>query len=103
MAVKWNFEWFTTDGSPFISLDDWVKTLSVEEQKEFYNANLRQKSYRQEKINEGNLIVNKDNSYIWKDEQTEIINKPNDEIWLNYWGRWQVETSSSCRIIKEEI
>jgi hypothetical protein len=102
MAINWKFEWYTTDGSPFISIEDWIKTLSVNEQTEFYNADRRQKSHRQEKINEGNLIVSSDN-YVWKDEQAETVNKENDPIWLTYWDRWQIETSSSCRIIREEI
>ena len=102
MAIRWKFEWFTTDGSPFISIDEWVATLSIEDQNRYRDANIRQKTYRQEKVNEGNLVV-ADDDYIWKDETAENINKENDPIWLEYWDRWQVETSSSCRMVKEEI
>jgi hypothetical protein len=102
MSIEWQFEWFTTDGGPFISLQDWIKTLSAEEQIEFYDADRRQKSNRQEKINEGNLIVDGSN-YIWKDEQAETVNKENDPIWSEYWVRWQIETTSSCRMIRKEI
>ena len=102
MAIRWKFEWFTTDGSPFISIDEWVATLSIEDQNRYRDANIRQKTYRQEKVNEGNLVV-ADDDYIWKDETAENINKENDPIWLEYWDRWQVETSSSCRMVKEKI
>ena len=103
MTINWQFEWFTTDGSPFISLQDWIKTLSAEEQIEFYDADRRQKSNRQEKINDGSLTIDKEGRYVWKDEQAETVNKENDTIWLEYWDRWQIETTSSCRIIREKI
>jgi hypothetical protein len=102
MAIHWKWVWFTTDGSPFISIEDWVDTLSIEDQNRYRDANIRQKAYRQEKINEGNLVV-ADDGYIWKDETAEVINKVNDPIWLEYWDRWQIETSSRWRMVREEI
>ena len=102
MAINWQFEWFTTDGSPFISLEEWVMTLSPDDSDRYIAADRRQKDHRRQKVNEGNLVVTGD-SYIWKDEQAETVNKENDPIWLEYWDRWQIETTSSCRIIRKEI
>ena len=41
--------------------------------------------------------------YIWKDAETERINKPHDPIWQKYWDRWQAETGSTCILKKTEI
>jgi hypothetical protein len=102
MAIRWKFEYYTTDGSSFISLDEWIATLTQEEQEIYKAADLRQKQYRQEKINEGNLVVLED-SYVWKDSGAEKINKLLDPIWSEYFDRWQQETKSGVRMERQEI
>ena len=102
MAIKWEFENYTTDGSQFISLDQWVATLSEEEQEIYKKADKRQKSYRQEKVTEGKLEVVQD-GYIWENEEAEKINKEIDPIWSDYFFRWQQETKSSVRLTRKEI
>ena len=102
MPIKWEFEWYTTDGSNFITIDDWIKTLTSEEQEEYREANARHKSYRADAINSGNFDL-VDGSYVWKDGEAEQHAKPNDPIWLEYWDRWQRETNSTCRLIRTEI
>jgi hypothetical protein len=102
MAIEWEFVQYTTDGSKFISLDQWAATLTEDEQEEFRQADKRQKEYRAIVVEQGNLVV-ENNSYIWRDELAEQISKPYDPTWLDYWNRWQVETTSTCRINRKEI
>ena len=99
MTIEHKFEWFTTDGGPFISLIDWVNTLSVEEQQIFYAAKQQHEEYRQQKVNDGSLVISEIGSYIWKDSEAALINKKNDLVWCAYWDRWQVETTSTCRMV----
>ena len=99
MSIIDEFKFITPPGKKFIRIDVWIKTLSVAEQEEFCQAKQRQVSYRQEKINEGNLIVSNDR-YIWKDQEAATINKTNDKIWQYYFERYLAETGIKFEIIK---
>jgi hypothetical protein len=72
--------------------DAWIKTLTVEEQLEFYAADKRQKQLRQNVVDEGKLVFDDTLSqYIWKDKDTFHVNKPSDPVWQIYWDRWLKE------------
>ena len=91
MSVVHQFKYITPPGKEFILLGVWIKTLSVAEQEEFYQAKQRQESYRQEKINEGNLKIDS-GRYVWKDQEAATVNKPTDRIWQYYFERYLAET-----------
>jgi hypothetical protein len=72
--------------------EDWLKTLPLEEQLEFADADKRQKQLRQDAIDEGRLVYSDTSrEYIWKDKDTFHINKPADPGWMIYWDRWLKE------------
>jgi len=76
-------------GDTASSQDDWIKTLTVEEQLEYYAADKRQKQFRQDAVDEGRLVVDDTlGQYIWKDKDAYHVNKPSDPVWMKYWGRW---------------
>ena len=96
---KFVTEW-EEDGIP-LELEDWITTLSVEEQAEFYKAQERQIELRKQVIDEGKMYIEKDGSYVWKDDETAKQGKGYDETWLHYWNRWLKETKAKF-YIKEE-
>jgi len=81
-----------------MSLNDWVKTLTTEEQAEFAEAEARRFANVQSRIDSGhitsNVITNTD-GVVWNANSesavTEIKSEP-DPVWFAYWERWQSET-----------
>ena len=69
----------------------WVYNLPEHEKQEFLEADIRQKKFRQEAIDRGDMIIDPDDgsSYIWRDEQTANKNKKFDETWVAYFSRWK--------------
>ena len=90
-ACRQSFHYDTIDGRPLISFVEWIYTLSEHEQQEFKMADKRQKQHRQVAIDHGDMIIDSDGGYIWKDSTTSKKNKPSDSVWLNYFNRWQKE------------
>jgi len=91
MPVLQQFIYTWPDGTTPIMFCDWVTTLSKEEQYEFRLANARQREFRKQVVDQGNLKVT-DDGYIWKDTDTLKIGKPTDPTWQIYWTRWINET-----------
>jgi len=88
-------------GSSQLELDEWVKTLPESQQHEFTMAQERQLQYRQNAIDQGRMYIEKDGSYVWKDDETAKQGKEYDETWLHFWNRWLEETKAKF-YIKEE-
>ena len=113
MAVTHTFKYSVPEGKEFIRFEDWIASLSPEEQSEFHAAKTRQEAYRQEAIDRGDLVRDfstvdpKDPtsqpSYVWRDEETAKKNKPSDEIWRNYWDRWIKEVDVQFDIVETKI
>jgi|688.fasta_scaffold627586_2 hypothetical protein len=91
MPILQQFKYTWTPGATQIKFYPWLATLSQEEQDEFRLADLRQKEFREEVINQGQLIVN-DTGYIWKDQDALNTGEPTDPTWQIYWTRWINET-----------
>jgi hypothetical protein len=103
MAIKYKDIHTTSDGSPFITIHEWVSTLPEEQQKDYYAAEKRQHAFRQQKIDDGSLIIDENGNYIWKDSTAEQIGKENDPIWLSYNDRYIVEAKIVSKIEKTEV
>ena len=103
MSVVWEFRYITPPGQKFIYLYEWIKTLSAAEQEEFKQAQQQQENYRQEKIDDGNLIITGNNRYIWKDQETATVNKPTDRVWQYYFERYLVETGIKFEKIEIKV
>jgi hypothetical protein len=93
--VRQTFEWSTVDDAPFVSIETWVSSLSVEEQQHFLEARSRQDAYRQAAIDAGLLILDTNSDYIWRDKIAARQGKSTDEVWNNFFERWKKE----CGII----
>jgi len=98
------------DGKKWITLHNWIRTLPVDQQDEFYSAEKRQFEYREQKIQEGQLTVDlsvpadrRGSNYIWKDSAAAEKNKPYDPIWLEFFDRYLSENGITLNIIKREI
>ena len=65
--------------------------MSKEEQDEFRLADIRQKEFRKQVVDQGNLQVT-NGGYVWKDKDALNIGKPTDPTWQIYWQRWINET-----------
>ena len=110
MPIANEFIYTVAPGSVWISLSDWVKTLPDDQQTEFCAAKARQRIFRSQAIDQGNLAVISNTSndrglefYIWKDDAAEKLNKPHDPIWDQYFYRYLKENNITLTIIKREI
>jgi hypothetical protein len=86
---KFTYTW--PEGKEKIEFRDWLRTLSQEEQDEYWAGRRNGDRLRQIAIDEGRLEVIAD-GYLWRDEEAKKIHKENDPVWLKYWLRWQDET-----------
>jgi len=91
MPILSKFVYTWPPGATPIQFHNWIATLTQTEQDEFSLAEKRQKQFRQEVIDQGNLQVIND-GYVWKDQAALAVNKPQDPTWAIYWGRWINET-----------
>ena len=91
MPIKQTFvTHYPSDSTP-ISFREWFATLPNDEQSSFYRARARMDAYRQEAIDDGRMIIDKDGSYIWRDEQAKKQGKRQDEECLNFYDRYNKE------------
>ena len=108
MPVKTEFVLSSNSNEKVIGLDEWVATLSQEEQEKFQRAQVRQLKFRQDAIDKGDMIINKsdinihEESYIWKDEETARVNKKTDGTWLLFWTRYIAENNLKFEIVKTQ-
>lgn len=100
MPLRQKFVYSWPDDVKPVLFYDWILTLSVEEQKEFYKAEQRQNAYRTEKINEGKMYIKNDYSYVWSNKDSK--EKPYDETWRLFFMRYLDETKTIFTIEEEE-
>jgi hypothetical protein len=88
MPVKNTFT-LPSNNVNFMTLFEWVATLSIEEQDRFRLADQRQVNHRQNAIDKGHMIIDpQTNDYIWKDNETAKNGKKTDRVWLEFWHRY---------------
>jgi hypothetical protein len=108
MSVKTEFVLSSNNNEKIITLDEWVATLSQEEQEKFQRAQVRQRKFRQDAIDKGDMIISKGDAdtnnehYIWKDEETARVNKKTDGTWLFFWNRYIAENSLEFEVINTQ-
>lgn len=68
-------------------LQQWVKGLSIEDQKIFRDAENRQVNLRRPFIDSGKMFISA-GSYVWDNQDSAKQNKPTDEVWLIFFSRW---------------
>jgi hypothetical protein len=94
MPVKYSFKYAWPDGVEPKTLDQWVRSLSAQEQEEFRQADVRQKAFRADVIDAGKMKLDGNSAYVWKDQEAAQVNKPVDPTWLIYWNRYLAETQT---------
>ena len=106
MPVKTEFILSSNNNEKIVTMDEWVALLSTEEQEKFQRAWDRQRKFRQDAIDKGDMIIDKTNtneeSYIWKDEETARANKKNDGTWVTFWNRYLAENNLKFEVIKTQ-
>jgi len=79
-----------------VPFDNWVKTLTADEQTEFAAAQERQQANYQAKIDSGMIISTTDTDGItWNANSASAVTEikfEQDPVWFAYWERWQSET-----------
>ena len=97
MPVYQTFTYTWPEGVTPMTWWEWIETLSVEEQLKVRESEKRQHAFRDIAIANGNLAFDNDEarSYIWKDTEAHIINKPNDPEWLEFQFRYHAETQTT--------
>lgn len=76
-----------------ITLENWVKTLSQEEQDRFFKARENNYAARQVAIDQGRMTITKDNNYVWANEQEYHKNKEHDPVFVDYFNRYLKENN----------
>ena len=93
MSMHQRFE-FKKASQNSLEFDQWIETLPLEQQQEFFAARERQLANRQKKVDEGHLIVN-GSTYTWADKSAyEGKNHGADPIWQKYFEQWLKETDT---------
>jgi hypothetical protein len=102
VTQKFHYKWPT--GVTPIWFDQWLLTLTQEEQIEYRAGRQNGDILRQIAIDEGRMVIDpQDNSYVWTDRAAYKKYKENDPIWEKYWRRWQSETGVEFSSTIEEI
>lgn len=97
MSVEHKFAYNGTNTGWGRDIQNWVKTLSAEEQAEFTESAARNAAMEQALKDAGHLTVAPDGSKVWANEQVflENINSMYDPQWKSYWNRWRTETGAN--------
>jgi hypothetical protein len=115
MSIKQEFKFTPSDGKEFVTLYQWVDTLSATEQEEFKKAEQRQLAIRQQVISDKKLTIVKNSftdgaihdNYVWDESAVENKTLENykdyDETWVEFWGRYLEETNTKFEIIETNI
>jgi hypothetical protein len=106
MSIKHEFKYTTLDNRPFLTIDEWVSTLTKDEQKVFVDAKVRQLKIRQQVIDAGLLSLDAD-GYVWDEEYVKNKRpgeyKQYDREWLKFWERYLEETKIKVEIVEKQI
>ena len=87
-----------TSTSTNVSFDNWVKTLTAEEQSEFAKAQTRQIANRQASIDASHItsnVITDTDGITWNANSSSAVTEikyEQDSVWFAYWERWQSET-----------
>lgn len=88
MAIQTTYKLVDADGNPVdTTFQQWISTLSIDEQKEFFDAQIRQDEIIQNRMDEGILVKNSQNTTVWSSRKAERTIK-HDPVWKEYWDRW---------------
>lgn len=102
MPFKQSWKEIAVDGGPVIPWHEWFATLPVDQQQIYAQAQQRQFEYRQEAIDRGDMILDSDGNYVWKDAATAALGKHQDEVWADYHKRYHRECGIKVICIEEE-
>jgi hypothetical protein len=102
MPILSKFVYIWPDGTTPIDLYQWLTTLPTEKQDEFRQADIRQKEFRKQVVDQGNMQITND-GYVWKDKDALNTGKPNDPTWQMYWNQWIDKTGVQFTIEQTEI
>lgn len=106
MPTRQKFEYRNKNGGPVVPFNEWLQTLSADDQQQYAEAQSRQLAMRQGYINRGILILDRTTNgredYVWRDADAAKNGKPMDEVWGIYWRRYLKETGTVLEIIEVE-
>lgn len=109
MPIKQTFNYTSANGSPHIEFHEWAKTsLSTDEYNRWETSVERQSALRQDAIDAGHMIYDKESeAYIWDEAWAEGKNpqelKDWDDEWLEFFNRYLDETKQELTTIEEKI
>ena len=111
MSLKQTFITQYAPGVEMITFPEWLATLSDSEQTRYHQARARMDAYRQEAIDAGRMIIDKDGSYVWRDEaainwkdkNSLGFGKKIDDECLSFYDRFNADTGKTVTSIITEI
>jgi len=108
MSVKTKYDLKAGDGrQKFLSIDEWVSTLSEDEQKTYRLSADRHAGYTQAAVDRGDLTVilspeTGETKHVWKDEEAKQRGKGWDPVWLTFWNRYLEENNLNFEIVADD-
>ena len=103
MPIKQTFITHYPPGDKPISFLEWLATQPDNEQSTYHLARARMDAYRQEAIDDGRMIIDKDGSYVWSDEQAKQQGKRQDDKCLEFYDRYNTAVGITVTWIWTEI
>ena len=103
MPIKQTFITNYPPGTKPISFLEWLAMQPESEQSIYHQARARMDVYRQEAIDDGRMIIDNDNNYIWRDEQSKQQGKRQDDECLDFYDRYNADVGVTVTWTWEEI
>ena len=105
MPLKQIFKYTYPDNKE-ITIDDWIKTKTPEEQDSFYKSRENNYRIRQVAVDSGRMQLNKNDDgvfYVWANEDEFNKGKDHDPIFVEFFNRYLEETNVKFEVITVEV
>lgn len=103
MPIKQTFITHYPPGDMPIPFLEWLATQPDSEQSKYHQARARMDAYRQEAIDDGRMIIDKDGSYVWSNEQAKQQGKRQDDECLDFYDRYNAAVGITVTWTMTEI
>jgi hypothetical protein len=99
MAIQIEYLYTAPEGLTFVSIEDWIKTQSAEDQAKFTAAKERQAALNDQLKEQGHVVQWSGHSMIVDEDQTDKF----DTELTAFYFKYQVETGMSFATVKTVV
>ena len=99
MAIQIEYRYTAPEGLTFVSIEDWIKTQSAEDQAKFIAARERQAALNDQLKDQGHIAQWGDHAMVVDEDQTSKF----DTELTAFYFKYQVETGMSFATVKTVV